>query len=212
VTISDAIIVSCSGGGNKENISLQSGGIPLQWMMNEASMADLALHHADINWKAEDLERNPEKSLTLGWWILELCLPFRRISYGKKDATKRSESEPHLFASSTIITRLHMGRGRKIFPGQKVHASVLLKPNYRPKAKWWSPEDKWPGSVDPNNPRELETLTYLDDKWEMDLFDSTTAGFLVDKIRQAGCKPLKYMDRLCFMASFSQSNGGRLRY
>jgi hypothetical protein len=88
--------------------------------------------------------------------------------------------------NSTIIARPHMGRGRKIVPGQKLHASVLLKSHYLPKAKLWSPEDKWPGCVDLDDPRELEMLIDLDDKWEKDLFDSTAAGFLVDKIRQPG--------------------------
>ncbi|KIM72979.1 hypothetical protein PILCRDRAFT_734875 [Piloderma croceum F 1598] len=190
------------GGGNRENINLQSGDIPLRWMRNEAIMAGLILHPTDIDWKAEDLERRPERSLKPGWWPMEL-LPIRRLSYGKKDATNRSESTFHVFCQLTITIRPRMGRGRKIVPGQKIHASVLLKPRYRPKAKLCSPDVTWPTCVDFNDPCELEKLTDLDDKWEKDRFDPAMANFLVDKLRQPGCQPLEFIVRLCHIASLS---------
>jgi hypothetical protein len=165
-------------------------------------MAGLILRPTDIDWKTEDLERRPERSLKLGWWLMEL-LPVRRLSYGIKDATNRSESAFHVFYELTIIIRPHMGRGRKIVPGQKIHASVLLKPHYRPKAKLCSPDDTWPTCVDFNDPCELEKLTDLDDKWEKDHFDPAMATFLVDKLRQPGCQPLEFIIRLCHIASLS---------
>lgn len=194
--------VSNSGGGNRENITLQSGDIPLRWMQNEAIMAGLIFHPTDIDWKAEDLERRPERSLKLGWWLMEL-LPIPRLSYGKKDATHRSESAFHVFCELTTTIRPHRGRGRKIVSGQKLHVSVLLKPRYRPKAKSCPPDDTWPTCVDFNDPCELEKLTDLDDKWEKDHFDPAMASFLVDKLRQPGCQPLEFIIRICHIASLS---------
>jgi hypothetical protein len=171
-------------------------------MRNEAIMAGLILHPTDIDWKTEDLERRPERSLKLGWWLMEL-LPVRRLSYGIKDVTNRSESAFHVFYELTITIRPHMGRGRKIVLGQKIHASVLLKPRYRPKAKLCSPDDPWPTCVDINDPRELEMLTDLNDKWEKDHFDPAMASSLVDKLRQPGRQPLEFIVRLCHIASLS---------
>lgn len=76
------------GGGNRENITLDLGHIPLLWMRHEAMVAGLRLKlDAIVEWNPDELDRKPEKSLKGGWWLLE-CLPVRRLSYkDKSDAT-----------------------------------------------------------------------------------------------------------------------------
>jgi hypothetical protein len=80
-----------SGGGNRENISLNLAGVPLTWMENEASTAGLHLKSRPFKdeWKSKELKNIKEiPSLVWGWWFLEF-LPIKRLSYSGAKETSR---------------------------------------------------------------------------------------------------------------------------
>ncbi|KAJ7223530.1 hypothetical protein GGX14DRAFT_352176, partial [Mycena pura] len=111
------------GGGIKENENLNLSSVPLLWMENEATLAGLRLspRKAVGEWNTGDLIKNDmHESLTCAWWPLEY-LPLTRISF--KSSQKPTTRIPHL------------GAGRIIAPGQRIHISVAFKENYVPRAR-----------------------------------------------------------------------------
>ncbi|KAG1769921.1 hypothetical protein EV702DRAFT_679221 [Suillus placidus] len=121
------------GGGNrkKSDNALDFHDMPLLWMREEALEAGLLLNPPKIAFRHEDLMHKINDSLTLSWWPLEL-VPTRRLCYNNSD---QHTSMPHY------------GRGRIILPGQEVHASVLFRSHYRPKASFWRNFQQWPETI-----------------------------------------------------------------
>jgi hypothetical protein len=91
-----------------------------------------------------------------------------------------------------------------ILPGQKVHASVLFKGNYRAKAKFWKDFDVWPELMYWNDPVSQERLSKLGQLWEKDIFDASTVPSLLRDIQLHGVECFDAVDRLAFMASFGE--------
>lgn len=176
------------GGGNRLNEKLQSGDIPLLWMRKEAVEAGLRVKPTEVVWKMDDLQKRTFESLRRSWWFLEFA-PVKRVIYGTQDN--------HTFG-------LHRGAPRVILPGQKVHASVLFKGNYRAKAKFWKDFDVWPELMYWNDPVSQERLSKLGQLWEKDIFDASTVPSLLRDIQLHGVECFDAVDRLAFMASFEQ--------
>jgi hypothetical protein len=109
---------------------------------------------------------------------------------------------------TSIACRPHFGKGRIISPGQKVHASVLFRHNYRPKASFWRNLQQWPEAIYfhvGNDEQELlqspQGPLAQTHAWEVP-FKRSTAKALVGTIHKRHM--LDYVDRLAFMCSFSK--------
>lgn len=156
-------------------------------MREEAVDVGLQLNPPKVAFTSEDLkEPKITNSLTLPWWALEI-LPIRRLRYNKSN---RHTQLPHL------------GKGRIILPGQKVHASVLFRPNYRSKANFWRNLRQWPEAIyfQVDNDEQERSLAQTH-AWEVP-FKRSTAEALVGTIHKKHM--LDYVDRLAFMCSFSE--------
>ncbi|KAF8901488.1 WD40-repeat-containing domain protein [Gymnopilus junonius] len=111
------------GGGNVENPAMNRSRPPLRWMVFEAEA--VGLRTAGFKGELSSLEMiEIKESLTWHWWPLEV-LPLRRLTFTREETGTKETIKPHL------------GRKRKIQPGQKIHASLVLaqpKRKYMPKA------------------------------------------------------------------------------
>ena len=88
-------------------------------------------------------------------------------------------------------------------PGQKVHASVLFRPDYRPKAVFWRNLQQWPEATYWHKASTKERLSQLGPAWEQLPFKRSTAEALVGAIHKK--HTLEYVDRLAFMCSFGKA-------
>ncbi|KAF8489057.1 hypothetical protein JB92DRAFT_3148147 [Gautieria morchelliformis] len=145
------------GGGNQLNLNLKLGKTSGLWMSYEAIFNVLQMRPTKFDWDWKNLR--VKESLTPVWRIFE-WLPIKRLSY--KD-------------SSSTTYRMHKGNGRKIKPGQKIHASVAFCPtSHCPKAKL-CPESSvkaWADIVG----RGHHVL-------ELDIFDDTTVNEVVQRLK-----------------------------
>ncbi|KAG1886077.1 hypothetical protein F4604DRAFT_1724477 [Suillus subluteus] len=165
--------------------------MPLLWMREEAFEAGLLLNPPKVAFTSEDLkEPKITNSLTLRWWLLEM-LPIRHLRYNN---------------SNQHTPLPHLGQGRIILPGQKVHASVLFRPNYRSKASFWRNLQQWPeaiyfhvGTDEQVRSRSSQDALAQTQAWEVP-FKRSTAEALVGTIHKKHV--LDYVDRLAFMCSF----------
>ncbi|KAG1750351.1 uncharacterized protein EDB91DRAFT_1217017 [Suillus paluster] len=163
--------------------------MPLLWMREEALDAGLLLNPPKVAFKYEDFEEPKiTDSLTFLWGLLE-ALPIRRLRYNN---SKEDTIWPHL------------GRERVILPGQKVHASVLFRTNYRSKAIFWRNLQQWPEAMYWHKASE-EQLSRLGPSWEQAPFKYSTAEALVGIHKKNN---LDYVDRLAFMCSFGEMPDG----
>ncbi|KAJ7328307.1 hypothetical protein DFH08DRAFT_709712, partial [Mycena albidolilacea] len=99
------------GGGVKENLNLDLSSVPLLWMENEAAAAGLRLlpEKEGGRWKLEDLRTANVHNSLKGFWKFLEYLPLIRLSF---QTPKELTSTPHL------------GAGRIIAPGQRIHISL----------------------------------------------------------------------------------------
>ncbi|KAG2344732.1 hypothetical protein BDR05DRAFT_961650 [Suillus weaverae] len=183
------------GGGNREKTgdALNFQDMPLLWMREEAFEAGLLLNPPKIAFRYEDLkEPKINDSLTLPWWLLEF-LPIRRLCYNN---------------SNQHTPKPHVGKGRIILPGQKVHASVLFRTHYRSKASFWRNLQQWPEAIYFHVAYDQERLrlSQLGHAWEVP-FKRSTAEVLVGTIHKK--HTLDYVDRLAFMCSFGEMSHER---
>ena len=103
---------------------------------------------------------------------------------------------------------LHRGKGRKIQPGQKIHASVAFSTwEYRPKAilpKGRSPLD-WKDLIrlDGDSPFKYPSawMRWLD----MDMYDLTTAWTVITNLESSSVDLLTSVHRLTVMTQSSMS-------
>ncbi|KAJ7489000.1 hypothetical protein FB451DRAFT_1024675, partial [Mycena latifolia] len=99
------------GGGIKNNLNLNLSSVPLLWMENEALSAGLRLHPRPTGgaWNMGDLKKDDvHESLTNAWQPLEY-LPLSWMSFKKPE---------------DVTMTPHLGAGRVIVPGQRIHISV----------------------------------------------------------------------------------------
>ncbi|KAJ7512938.1 hypothetical protein B0H11DRAFT_1698165, partial [Mycena galericulata] len=159
------------GGGVKPNLELNLSSVPLLWMENEATAAGLRLRPRGETggaWNLEDLQKHDvHESLTTGWKALEY-LPLTRLS----------------FKTAKEVTRTpHLGAGRIIVPGQRIHLSVALKSkDYRPKAKFLQDAGiEWDSFIGKDlGAGDFKWALLLKNEIEMDLFD---ASFTTEAIK-----------------------------
>ncbi|KAL0569410.1 hypothetical protein V5O48_012553 [Marasmius crinis-equi] len=100
------------GGGNTDNRELSNNGPALRWMVNEARKFGVRIGPCNKHW-ANNAEKDVKvnKSLTLGWWPLEL-LPITRLSYSSEKGGKDTTRRPHF------------GKRRQVSEHQWIHKSV----------------------------------------------------------------------------------------
>jgi len=80
-----------SGGGIRENLSLNLASMPLTWMEGEAIAAGLLLHSRPFDkcWNVETFRRDViDNSLSWWWWTFEV-LPIKRLTYTNKEDVTR---------------------------------------------------------------------------------------------------------------------------
>jgi hypothetical protein len=110
----------------------------------------------------------------------------------------------HLLDSDSF----HRGRGRKIQPGQKVHASVAFSPlEYRPKAvlpKRGSPSN-WEGLIQLNGDTQFKYPKDWEDWLDMDIFDPTTAQTVINNLESLSVNLLTSVHRLTVMTQSGTS-------
>ncbi|KAJ7686775.1 hypothetical protein B0H17DRAFT_939989, partial [Mycena rosella] len=157
------------GGGLKNNLDLNLSSVPLLWMENEAASAGLRLRPRKTGgaWNWKDLRNDKtHESLTVLWRPVEL-LPVKRLSF--KDAIDVTHAP-------------HLGSGRIITPGQRIHASVAFKnPEYHPRATFRGGGGiPWPSFVGKDLDGDFEWTNDWRDLLEMDLFD---ASFTVEAVQ-----------------------------
>ncbi|KAG0709460.1 hypothetical protein DFH29DRAFT_993594 [Suillus ampliporus] len=136
--------------------------MPLLWMREEAHEAGLLLRPREAAFRygyEESQQRETANSLTLVWWLLEV-LPIGTSSL----QLQHHKALPHL------------GRGRIIMPGQKIHESVLFRPNYRPKAVFWRNTQQWPEAAYCHASSPEERLSQLGSALEPLPSKGSTAG------------------------------------
>ncbi|CAE6449562.1 unnamed protein product [Rhizoctonia solani] len=106
------------GGGNRENLDLSSGTVPLSWMMDEAESAGLVLLPRNIKACLTLTKADVVESLNGLWWFLEL-LPI----------PQRSHNSDH------TSWWPHLGKGRTIRCGQDLHWTVLANHKHSKQAQ-----------------------------------------------------------------------------
>ncbi|KAJ7503219.1 hypothetical protein B0H11DRAFT_1853386, partial [Mycena galericulata] len=97
--------------GTHSDMYLNLSSVPLLWMENEATAAGLRLRARETGgaWNLDDLRKDHvHESLTTGWKALEY-LPLERLSFK---------------TAKEVTTTPHLGAGRIIVPGQRIHLSV----------------------------------------------------------------------------------------
>jgi len=145
--------------------------MPALWMANEASAKGLKLEPSNVKWDFERFKtQKPVESLK-NWWIILEWLPF--LSH-KRDFPEK----PHRWCLP------HCRAPRFIYPGQKIHLSVALKENYRPKARFRSPgsaNQDWDSILNLDINNFLQNSSNKNLQVEIDLFDVSAANQLVKK-------------------------------
>ncbi|KDR77529.1 hypothetical protein GALMADRAFT_407064 [Galerina marginata CBS 339.88] len=167
----------------------------LSWMQNEAILAGLLFKECSGEWDTNDLgKRLPERSLKGSWWFAEY-FPVLRLSRKHPDKTTRS---------------LHRGRGRVIYTGQKIHASVAFcAPEYVPRASFGDDPDstQWKDFVAKGLAGTLAASPNWQCRIEMDLFDVSASYGLLESLANIKLCPqisedvsLHTMKRLTFIS------------
>ena len=103
---------------------------------------------------------------------------------------------------------LHRGKGRKIQPGQKIHASVAFSPSeYRPKAvlpKRESPPS-WKGLIQLNGDTQFKYPKDWEVWLDMDIFDPTAAQTVISNLESETVNILTSVHRLTVMTQSGTS-------
>jgi hypothetical protein len=105
---------------------------------------------------------------------------------------------------------LHVGKGRKIVPGQKIHASVAFKERlYNPRAQAISsmPKIEWQSLVGTGKINDISWAQKWEEQLEMDIFDRSLVQEIVEELKQNGIKSKdleRSVDRLRFTALISK--------
>ena len=99
---------------------------------------------------------------------------------------------------------MHLGKGRQIQPGQKVHASVAFSKKYTPKAVFPKGFDspKWDDLIRSDNVTERVELNDTSGwmGWlEMDIFDESAASTVVVNLEKSWIPPLISIYRLTML-------------
>ena len=178
----------------------------LLWISYEGIAAGLLMDPDLFEWKSEQ-QGEVHESLKGAYKLLEI-LPITHQSYKSRDHNIRRWVE-QINASCwesllNICCSLHLGKGRQIQPGQKVHASVSFSKKYTPKAVFPKGLDspKWDDLIRSDNVTER---VELDDtsSWmgwlELDIFDESVASTVVVNLEKSSIPPLMSIYRLTML-------------
>ena len=191
---------------------MDRNGPPLLWISYEGIAAGLLMNPNTVEWKSEQLG-NVNKSLKGFYWLLEIFW-IKQQSYNGRDHNIRRWVE-QINASSwesllNIWCSFHLGKGRPIKPGQKVHTSVAFSKKYNPKKKYTPkavfPEGpdspKWDHLIRSDSVTEHVMLNYTS-SWmgwlELDIFDVSVASTVVDNLEKSWIPPLISIYRLTML-------------
>ncbi|KAG8772758.1 hypothetical protein FRC15_002527, partial [Serendipita sp. 397] len=186
------------GGGNRANKDLKNGKTASFWMSLEAISCGLQLELNKYDWNWNDLD-DVQKSLTGVWRSFEY-LPIKRFTYKKEGGTTR---------------RLHKGKGRTIYPGQRIHASVAFcKAEYKPKAILPRDRDhKW--SWDKIVGKGEKEHTYWAREWgetlEMDMFNPEAAKEVLSKLQLESGNRKLWLRRLTWMSLYPEGKNALIQ-
>ncbi|KIK04380.1 hypothetical protein K443DRAFT_4683 [Laccaria amethystina LaAM-08-1] len=146
------------GGGSVKNAAMDRARPPLRWMVFEAGAAGLRTARFERELLAYE-QINIIKSLTWPWLFFEIC-PLKRLTF-----TRKENGLPEM-------TRWpHLGKGRKIHRGQKIHTSLVrargsTAENYIPQAR---PFDNDPSFWDMLRDEGKEPTANVSEWLELDL-------------------------------------------
>ncbi|KAG8849212.1 hypothetical protein FRB91_010160, partial [Serendipita sp. 411] len=127
-------------------------------------------------------------------------LPIKRFTYKKEGGTTR---------------RLHRGKGRTIYPGQRIHASVAFcKAEYKPKAILPRDRDhKW--SWDKIVGKGEKEHTYWAREWgetlEMDMFNPEAAKEVLSKLQLEPGNHKLWLRRLTWMSLYPEGKNALIQ-
>ncbi|KAF7967978.1 hypothetical protein HWV62_32453 [Athelia sp. TMB] len=184
--------IELSGGGEglpEDTLNIET--VPLQWMEHEALMAGVLFHPHKIMWSVDGLlKAAPHKSLHGAWRLLEVIPVRRQTQTNPKEASRT----------------LHNGRGRAIYPGQKIHASVaFMDQHYKPKATFkHAPTLDWTYVVGHGPSGHFLRYPEWNERLDLDLFDVNAGQEWMSILRRnevcAG-GALRLLTRLDFISS-----------
>ena len=185
---------------------MDRSGPPLLWISYEGIAAGLLMNLNRVEWKSEQLGEVHE-SLKGAYKLLEI-LPITHQSYKRRDHNIRRWVEQintsRWESLLNICCSLHLGKGRQIQPGQKVHASVAFSKKYIPKAVFPKELDspKWDDLIRSDNVTERVELNDTSGwmGWlEMDIFDESAASTVVVNLEKSSIPPLMSIYRLTML-------------
>jgi hypothetical protein len=110
-----------------------------------------------------------------------------------------------------ICRRPHIGKGRAILPGQKIHASVAFRQRYTPRATFVDNESNlsWDGLVGTGT--DWNFSPSLPGKWadflEMDIYDYISGPYAITRLSDPDLSQtdvLHILTRLQFMVTSGQ--------
>ena len=171
------------------NPGMDHSRLPLSWMVFEAGVAGLRTARFEHGLLAYEQIR-VNRPLSWIWFLFEVY-PIKRLTYstrkedGLPEMTRRSVCwwlESYLLIK--VFVRPHLGRGRRIHRGQKIHsslvrASVSTAEDYIPKAR---PFNENPLFWEMLRDGEKEVTAYISEWLELDLYEQSkrAAEKLVD--------------------------------
>ncbi|KZP06350.1 hypothetical protein FIBSPDRAFT_842265, partial [Athelia psychrophila] len=180
------------GGEGLSEDTLNIETVPLQWMEHEALMAGLHFKPHKSMWDVSELlKATPHKAIHGAWRLLE-ALPVKRRKHCNPEEDSRVP---------------HQGKGRAIYPGQKIHASVtFMAKSYEPKAVFkHAPTLAWTHVVGHGASGHFLRHADWTDRLELDLFDLNAAPEWTDTLRRnnniSSGGALRLLTRLDFMSS-----------
>ncbi|KIK05052.1 hypothetical protein K443DRAFT_4064 [Laccaria amethystina LaAM-08-1] len=146
--------------GNVENTAMDRSRPPLRWMVFEAGAAGLCTARFERGLLAYE-QISIIESLTWSWLFFEIC-PIKRLTF-----TQKENGLPE------TTRRPHLGSGRKIHRGQKIHSSLVradgsTAENYIPKAR---PFDDDPSFWEKLRDKKKEHMKDIAGWLELDLYE-----------------------------------------
>ena len=173
------------GGGNVENVAMDLARPPLRWMVFEAWAAGLRTSPFERERSYERIK--VIESLTWPWRFFEIC-PFTRLTFTRNENGIKTTRmwvcwrlQSYLLIEAFV--RPHLGSGRKIHPGQKIHSALVRArgpsaENHIPKASvfddnhdnnsFWANLRGWGREPTANIPEWLEVDLYEYSKLAVD--------------------------------------------
>ena len=197
-----------SGGGEglpEDTLNIET--VPLQWMEHEALMAGMQFNPQKLMWSVDGLlKAAPHNTLHGAWRLLEVIPVRRQTQTNPKEASRCVIIRVCTAYAECRCSTLHNGRGRAIYPGQKIHASVaFMDQHYKPKATFkHAPTLDWTYIVGHGASGHFMRYPEWNERLDLDLFDVNAGQEWMTTLRRneicAG-GALRLLIRLDFISS-----------